>query len=108
MDVALIPWKVNDVTQATSPLKLYEYLAMHRPVVAPLLNPRAGIPGVHLARDANEYLHLVERVRMEKFPVSEVDAFIRMNNWQERITRLLDHASQISTQRFVDMAKPGH
>jgi glycosyltransferase involved in cell wall biosynthesis len=37
-EVAIIPWKANAVTHATSPLKVYEYLAMRRPVVAPQLD----------------------------------------------------------------------
>lgn len=33
-DVCMIPFKVNDITEATSPLKLFEYLAMGKPVVS--------------------------------------------------------------------------
>ena len=33
-DVCLIPYRVNDYTRALSPIKLYEYLAMGRPVVS--------------------------------------------------------------------------
>ncbi len=95
-DVALIPWKVNEITQATSPLKLYEYLAMRRPVVAPLLRPLAGIPGVHLAGSREEYLALIERARREPFPAAQVDEFVRANNWQERLSRLLEFALQAS------------
>jgi glycosyltransferase involved in cell wall biosynthesis len=32
-DVLTIPFRVNDVTQATSPLKLFEYMALGRPIV---------------------------------------------------------------------------
>src|SRR5207253_9623223 len=33
MDCALIPFLLNDITMATSPLKLYEYLAAGKPVI---------------------------------------------------------------------------
>jgi glycosyltransferase involved in cell wall biosynthesis len=101
-DVALIPWKVNEITQATSPLKLYEYLAMHLPVVAPNLKPLGGMPGVHLAVDAEEFLELVGRARLEESPTSAVDEFIRSNNWQERLARLLEYASR-QRDGLVDM-----
>lgn len=97
-DVALIPWKVNEITQATSPLKLYEYLAMRCPVVAPNLKPLMGIPGVHLAGDGREFLALLDRARREEFPSAAVDEFVHANNWQERISRLLEYASQASRQ----------
>jgi hypothetical protein len=38
-DVAIVPWIVSPVTQATSPLKVYEYIAMEKPVVAPDIEP---------------------------------------------------------------------
>jgi hypothetical protein len=88
-DVAIIPWKVNNITQATSPLKLYEYLAMHSPVVAPDLIPLRGIPGVFLARDTDDFIRLVGEVRKDALPSDEIDHFINDNDWPARIRQLL-------------------
>ena len=33
-DVAVIPFKINDITLMTSPIKLFEYFACHKPVVS--------------------------------------------------------------------------
>ena len=66
-DVALIPWEVSPITQATSPLKLYEYLAMHTPVVAPELNPLKGIPGVRLAASAEEFIDIITTLHYVTF-----------------------------------------
>ena len=33
-DVALIPFKISDLSDATDPIKLYEYFALGKPVVA--------------------------------------------------------------------------
>lgn len=84
-NVAIIPWKVNSITQATSPLKVYEYLAMRLPVVAPDLAPLRDVPGVYLAQDAPEFVGLVERARQEIFPESSVARFIDENNWRRRV-----------------------
>ncbi len=88
-DVALIPWEVSPITQATSPLKLYEYLATHTPVVAPELNPLRGIPGVRLAKSTEEFIDIVLEVAEGSFPTAEVEAFIQENNWQTRVKELL-------------------
>jgi glycosyltransferase involved in cell wall biosynthesis len=88
-DVAIIPWQVNDITQSTSPLKVYEYLAMHKPVVAPDIQPLRGLPGVHLARDANQFVALVGHLRQVEPPVDEMDAFIQQNDWSARVEVLL-------------------
>jgi glycosyltransferase involved in cell wall biosynthesis len=50
-DVALIPFVVSPTTQAVSPLKVYEYLAMGVPVAAPPLEPLFGLPGVECDTD---------------------------------------------------------
>lgn len=88
-DVAIIPWKVNPITQATSPLKVYEYLAMHCPVVAPNIDPLKDIPGVFQAQDADDFLRLVDAVRHQDLPVDAIDSFVQNNNWQARIKELL-------------------
>jgi len=33
-DAAMIPFKINEITNATSPLKLFEYMALGRPIVS--------------------------------------------------------------------------
>jgi glycosyltransferase involved in cell wall biosynthesis len=87
-DVAIIPWKVNKITQATSPLKVYEYLAMHRPVVAPDIESLHGIPGVWLAHDPEQFVQLVSKVRFEHYPKDDVDRFVTANCWTERVKQL--------------------
>jgi len=88
-DVAIIPWKVNDITQATSPLKLYEYLAMRKPVVVPDLKPLHQIPAVFCSRNTEEFVRLVGEVRNQELPLKKIDAFIAENNWQARVGQLI-------------------
>ena len=87
--VAIIPWHVNPITQATSPLKIYEYLAMHRPVVAPQLNPLRGIPGVRLAANEADFVQLVRSARSGRLPIDELEPFLRANDWENRAAELL-------------------
>src|SRR5262249_17592387 len=84
-DVAIVPWKINAVTHATSPLKVYEYLAMRRPVVAPRLDALAGIPGVLLSSDADAFIRNVGRVHGAPLDRTVVDAFVDENSWPGRV-----------------------
>lgn len=93
-EVTLIPWKVNPITQSTSPLKLYEYLAMHKPVVTPELKPLRGIPGVYQAEDEENFIRLVDEVCREDFPKAEVEDFIQRNTWPSRVGKLLDYLKE--------------
>ena len=88
-DVAIIPWKVSPVTQATSPLKVYEYLAMGLPVVAPRLKPLACMPGVLLAKNRKEFVALVEEARHLRMDEKVIADFVKENCWERRLDRLL-------------------
>lgn len=89
-DVAIIPWKVNKITLATSPLKVYEYLAMRRPVVAPDLPPLRGIPSVWLAQNQEDFVSLTSTIRGLPYPQGEVTCFISENSWQAHVSKLTD------------------
>lgn len=84
-NVAIVPWRANKITNATSPLKVYEYLAMRLPVVAPDIAPLRDMPGVYLARDTRSFIEQIESARQNNFPVSSVAHFIAENNWQCRV-----------------------
>ncbi len=88
-NVALVPWRVSEITQATSPLKVYEYLAMHVPVVAPDLTPLRDLPGVFLAQNREHFIELAAQVRKLTLPQAEIDAFIARNTWKARVDTLL-------------------
>jgi hypothetical protein len=75
---------VNSITQATSPLKVYEYLNMLKPVVAPDLRPLHGLPGVLLAQDRQDFIAKVGVASQQKLSADEIEAFTAQNNWQAR------------------------
>jgi GT2 family glycosyltransferase/glycosyltransferase involved in cell wall biosynthesis len=59
-DVALLPFKVIPLTLATNPVKVYEYLAAGKPVVAVDLPEMAQFGGlVHAAKDAQDFVDAV-------------------------------------------------
>jgi glycosyltransferase involved in cell wall biosynthesis len=88
-DVAIIPWKVSALTQATSPLKVYEYLAMGKPVVAPLLEPLADMPCVLRSESNAAFLDNIERARQLHIDGEHLNAFLRQNSWETRVAQLL-------------------
>jgi GT2 family glycosyltransferase/predicted nucleic acid-binding Zn-ribbon protein len=62
-DVAMIPFRIDEITLATSPLKLYEYFAGGKPVVATPLPECQGIPGVVIASTAAEMALALDEAR---------------------------------------------
>jgi len=88
-DVALIPFVVTRLTQAVSPLKVFEYLAMGVPVVATRLVELTNLPHVHLADDAEGFVAAVGRAAEEPVDRAAIAAFTRANTWEARVDTLL-------------------
>jgi hypothetical protein len=89
-DVAIIPWKVNEITRATSPLKVYEYLAMHRPVVVPDLPLLSDLPFVLCSQNGEEFLHNIEAARHIQVSGEALENFLASNSWHARVDSIVD------------------
>ena len=88
--VAIIPWKVTPITQATNPLKAYEYIAMGKPVVAPNLQTLSGLPGVYFAQDDEDFIAKVAELRGQSIPPEVITRFVELNDWKARVNQLLE------------------
>lgn len=89
-DVATIPFEISGLTEDTNPIKLYEYLAVGLPVVSTPLPEVLDIPGVRVARDAQEFVAQLEASLAERDDPQLVAARIRVaeeNSWQARAQR---------------------
>lgn len=91
-DVGIVPWKVDQISQATSPLKVYEYLAMGLPVVAPSLMPLADIPFIFRASSHDEFVAFINKARELQINEEKLDAFLKNNSWQVRMEKLIEWA----------------
>jgi SAM-dependent methyltransferase/glycosyltransferase involved in cell wall biosynthesis len=62
-DVATVPFQINEITLATSPLKLFEYFACGLPVVTTPMPECAAFPEVRVATTAAEFAAAVVDAR---------------------------------------------
>jgi glycosyltransferase involved in cell wall biosynthesis len=83
-DVAILPYARNDLTAAINPLKLREYLASGRPVVAtPLPEVARFAPHVRLAGDAASFVREVEAALAGPRDLRAVrEALLRDESWE--------------------------
>lgn len=88
-DVCILPTPVTPFNLARDPLKVYEYLACYKPVVATALEQLADMPYVYLARDANEFLQHIERAAREPIDPARLDAYLQEQTWAKRTDALL-------------------
>lgn len=60
-DVCTIPFVINDITQATSPLKLFEYMALGKPIVTTEMNECKKYKSVMTAKTKEEFVELIDK-----------------------------------------------
>lgn len=91
-DVGTIPFKVNDITLATSPIKLFEYMACQKPVVTTALPECRGISGVSVAENAAEFSSMLEaalKVRSDISHQAVLQEQARENTWERRVETII-------------------
>ena len=104
--VAIIPWKVNKITRATSPLKLYEYLAMNVPVVVPDLPPLYDIPYVFLSKSTAEFLENIRAAMGATVDPELLQAYVRAHSWEHRVGQLVGLPGFLNQDRSGFQAQP--
>ena len=86
-DVTLLPFKNCEIGKYVSPLKIFEYIAMNKKVIAGNLDDIQNYPNVY-ASDAKE--DWLEFLNQEEELVSS-EEFIAKNNWYSRCAELLEY-----------------
>lgn len=87
-DVAMLIRRPSTLTESMSPLKVFEYLAMRKPVVAPRLPALERVPCVTLADDARDFARKVRLARQQTLDPATIAAYVGENNWRSRVRRI--------------------
>jgi GT2 family glycosyltransferase/glycosyltransferase involved in cell wall biosynthesis len=92
----LIPFRAtHDITRFVNPLKVYEYLAMRKPVVATDMDELRGIPGVCLARTPEAFVEGLRAAGLSGEAAWDPAEFVRANDWAARVDGLLAHLASV-------------
>lgn len=89
--VAILPFRAGPITLATSPLKLFEYLAARLPVVSTLLPESAALDQVLLADDAASFVQALDQAlvrRQEPEFHAWLDRIVPLHDWSARAAAL--------------------
>jgi glycosyltransferase involved in cell wall biosynthesis len=96
-DAAMIPFVINDITLATSPLKLFEYLALGKKVVATPLPECQSVEGVTIAANALEFGAALEAAKNGSMSDDANDsqnqrirALVEQNSWEARVRAVIE------------------
>jgi teichuronic acid biosynthesis glycosyltransferase TuaH len=93
-EACLVPHRQTPLTEAMSPLKLYEYLASGSPTVATDLEPVRRVDGpVHRVPPGGDFASAVQAaLAAGRTPEPERQRFIEANSWSSRTSQVLELA----------------
>lgn len=91
-DVAIIPFKINDITLGTSPVKLFEYMAMGLPIVTTPMPECKLYKSVYISNNAEEFGNQLKKaIASKKDP--EYQSILRKeaseNTWEMRVEDMI-------------------
>ncbi len=98
-DVALIPFKKGEIAKATSPIKMYEYMALNKPIVATEdLIECYGYKGVFISKnDCEDFSQkILQALELKDNPeiLKELDKIAQENTWEKRVETLLEYINK--------------
>ena len=92
-DVLTIPFKINDITKATNPVKIFEYMALHKPIVTTDLNECHKYKSVLIAKSSKEFIEKLEEamtLQENKKYLKLLDQEARDNDWSKKAEAIIN------------------
>ena len=93
-DVALNPFRINELTLNANPLKVREYLAAGLPVVSTDIPEVAVLDCCRIGRSPEHFLDEVAAALVRPGPQREISAAIRAESWEARLAEIEGHLAR--------------
>lgn len=93
IDVLTIPFVINEITRATSPVKLFEYMALNKPVVTTDMDECRKYQSVLIGHDHEEFIRQLDRaysLREDRDYIALLDKEALENTWTQKAAMILD------------------
>lgn len=108
-DVSTIPFRINEVTESTSPIKLFEYMALGHPIVTTDLPECRKYESALIARNHEEFVRLIDEAlkkRKDDEYMSILKREAEENTWQSKATKITElikgNLLRIRKEQFPD------
>jgi glycosyltransferase involved in cell wall biosynthesis len=95
-DICIAPFKINDVGDAVDPLKVYEYLALGKPVIASDIEELRKLDNlIYIAKNDTDFVNCIEKALKEKKEDLEIkrQKYAELNSWEARVDTMLQTIS---------------
>ena len=92
-DILIIPFLLNDITKSTSPVKIFEYMALHKPIVTTDLQECRKYKSVLIGKNKKDFLQKLEdayKKRNDKKYIELLDKEAKENDWRVKALAIID------------------
>ncbi|NMA51095.1 MAG: glycosyltransferase family 1 protein [Mollicutes bacterium] len=91
-DILSIPFLLNDITKSTSPVKIFEYMALHKPIVTTAMKECKKYKSVIICDHKNvlEKLEEAYKKKDDKSYIKLLDKEARENDWLYKAKAIID------------------
>ena len=92
-DILTIPFLLNDITKSTSPVKIFEYMALHKPIVTTDMLECRKYKSVFIGKDHKDFINKLEESyekRNDKKYINLLDKEAQANDWSMKAKAIID------------------
>ena len=92
-DVAVIPFKINEITESTSPIKVFEYMALGKPIVTTAMPECRKYRSVLIGEDGDDFiakLDLALTLRKDEAYLTLLKMEAKENTWEKKAGVIAD------------------
>jgi glycosyltransferase involved in cell wall biosynthesis len=95
-DVALMPFRVNELTLNANPLKAREYLAAGLQVVSTAIPEVEALGCCRIGADRESFLYEVEQALLDSGPGAERSESMRGESWEARLDTIREYVAALA------------
>ncbi len=92
-NVSTIPFLINDITESTSPIKLFEYMAMEKPIVTTDMPECRKYESVLIGKSHKEFIEKIDEaliLRDDKSYAKLLEKEAEENSWESKAIDIVD------------------
>ncbi|MDI9393966.1 MAG: methyltransferase domain-containing protein [Euryarchaeota archaeon] len=90
-DVSIIPFVLNEVTESTSPIKIFEYMALGTPIVTTDMRECRKYSSVLIGKDYEDFIKKIDeglKLKKDKPYLALLDKEAKENTWKNRAQQI--------------------
>ena len=92
-DILMVPFLINDITKSTNPVKIFEYMALKKPIVTTNLNECKKYKSIFIGENHSYFIKKLEEsyfLRNDKNYLKLLDKEARENDWSKKAEAIIN------------------